>query len=71
MGQASEFKARVVWGTGRMLKGLERDGAFPRDVDGWGEGVRMGMTFIPSFGIREGRSMEAGKGGMCPGRYKK
>lgn len=45
LGQASGFKARVVWGTGCMLKGLEGDGAFPLDADGWGEGLRVGMTF--------------------------
>lgn len=43
---ASAHKVRVVRGTGCVLEDLEGRGTFPLDVDGWGDGVRVGMVFL-------------------------
>lgn len=44
--QASGLKARVMWGTGCMLEGLEVEGTFPLDIGGWGKGGREGIGFL-------------------------
>lgn len=56
--QAGGLRARARWGTGCVLEGLEGKGMFPRDVDGWGEGARVGM---PSW-------LSGQRGPTCGGR---
>lgn len=65
--QASRLKARVMWDIGCELEALDREWAFPLDVDGWDEGG----DGVLGCRTREDRGSEAGKGWLCPVRSKK